>query len=1526
MVLYFIKKDKIQNYILPSQIDGNYWINDDDNQDVSINIEASNGQWVLKNINNIVLKDYQFYSLKLVEGKEPIILYCAPNYDNTYNYYSIKQDGEIFIGSNSNNQIIIKNNYISQQHAKLMYKDRSWNVEDLNSEHGLYVNGKLTAKKKLLPGDIVFIMGVKIIIVSNFILINNPNNTVTFNSSILIPFIPKALIEDNNDIIEEENEVKLYDKGDYFLRSPRLRLMVKKEKVIIDSPPQKEKEQETPMALTIGPMLTMGMTSMVMGGTAFVNVLNNQTSFGSAMPTLLISFAMMLSMIMWPLLSKKYEKKRKKKNENERQEKYSKYLDTKKKEIKGIIEEQKHTLINNNKTLEECANIILSRKDNLWEKKIDSDDFLSVRVGMGVLDADIEISYPEEHFTIDEDNLKKEVEVVVSASKEIYDVPICVPLTEKYVTAIVGENNVTDSFIDALLLQIMSSHSYEDLKIVFLTSEKNESRWDFLKVLPHCWDDTKSVRYFATNINEMQQLSNFLEEIFSSRMYKTSSENTEINDKDYKNYDKYYLIIVDDLKTARSLKIFEDVANQKINYGFSLLIRNTKMSNLPNECSMFLSIMEEQSGMFENELSSKSQRAFRADFNHSVNMLDCVNKLANIPIEFESEKGQLPDVVGFLEMYDAGKVEQLNIMERWQLNNPVVSLKAPVGIDESGELFNLDLHEKFHGPHGLIAGMTGSGKSEFIITYILSLAVNYHPDEVVFVLIDYKGGGLTGAFENKESKIKLPHLAGTITNLDKVEINRALASIESELRKRQRIFNEAREFLNEGTIDIYKYQRLYREGKVKIPVPHLFIISDEFAELKLQQPEFMDKLISTARIGRSLGVHLVLATQKPSGVVDDQIWSNSKFRVCLKVQDKSDSMDMIKTADAAMLKQVGRFYLQVGYNEFFALGQSAWCGMKYVPVDKRKKKVDSSIQFVDNTGYVLKSIENKKIISNSTETGEELTNIVDYLYKIGERENIRVNQLWLDRIPDVIFVDKLKKKYSYKKTPYIINPIVGEYDDPDNQKQGLLSINLTNEGNTVIYGAPGSGKELMLSTIIYSIITSHSVNEANIYIMDFGAETLHNFKNAPQVADVIFINDKEKIVNLFKLLREEIEKRKKLFVDYNGSYTFYCEKSGSKLPNIIVIINYYEAFDEVYNEYESQFLQLTREGLKYGIIFMITAVGVSTIRYRLLQNFKQQLVLQLNDEMDYATILGNTHGTYPSKIKGRGLVKLGEIYEFQTAYPYEKDMMAEYLKIVSQKLRDKFGKTIRQVPVLPEFVNKDYISEYINKLDDIPIGVEKESLQIVKYDFMKRFVSIITGQDINNTTSFVGSLIEEFTLIDNNVVITIDAEGIFEKINVNNIIYYNNNFDKIYASIKEIIEQQYNTYRENNSDKNALNNHKNITCFIIGFEKFITRLSPEIAKGFSDLLTKSKDLNKIQFILVDSIDKFKTYEYESWYKTFVGNSNGIWVGNGIAEQFLIRLSKTPRSLRDEIGNNFGYFVDNNLPFLIKLLDFNNKKQ
>ena len=266
-------------------------------------------------------------------------------------------------------------------------------------------------------------------------------------------------------------------------------------------------------------------------------------------------------------------------------------------------------------------------------------------------------------------------------------------------------------------------------------------------------------------------------------------------------------------------EMLKKIYAKKKNLNISVINFYDELKNLPKECTMVVELGEQGGRLFDkNDITGRSVD-FTPDIFLTMDPEELSVQLANIPLDISENSGNLPSMVTFLEMFGVGKVEHLNALSRWKENDPTKSLEVPVGVDTTGELFKLDLHEKFHGPHGLVAGMTGSGKSEFIITYILSLAVNFHPYEVAFILIDYKGGGMAKAFE------KLPHTAGIITNLDGAAIKRSLISIESELKRRQAIFAEASKKIGESNIDIYKYQKLFREGVVEEPLQHLFIIS-----------------------------------------------------------------------------------------------------------------------------------------------------------------------------------------------------------------------------------------------------------------------------------------------------------------------------------------------------------------------------------------------------------------------------------------------------------------------------------------------------------------------------------------------------------------------------------------------------------------------------------------------------------------------------------------------------------------------------
>ena len=263
--------------------------------------------------------------------------------------------------------------------------------------------------------------------------------------------------------------------------------------------------------------------------------------------------------------------------------------------------------------------------------------------------------------------------------------------------------------------------------------------------------------------------------------------------KDKEIVEKYLTSIKDELMmysdalSEKNLSYIDNVLNARTNLGFSMIICDKTLLNVPNKVQLFIQISNIDGCISDREVQSTTQHKFIPEYSNEIDMNYLSEKLSNIPLLGKDAASSLPSMLSFLEMYNVAKIEQLNIQNRWKENNPTLNLATPIGVHTNGEIFKLDLHEKYHGPHGLVAGSTGSGKSEWIITFLLSMAVNFHPYEVQFVLIDYKGGGLAGAFENKETGVKVPHLAGTITNLDKSEINRTLVSIKSELKRRQRV-------------------------------------------------------------------------------------------------------------------------------------------------------------------------------------------------------------------------------------------------------------------------------------------------------------------------------------------------------------------------------------------------------------------------------------------------------------------------------------------------------------------------------------------------------------------------------------------------------------------------------------------------------------------------------------------------------------------------------------------------------------------
>ena len=1492
MKVYLLDDKRITKCNLPSKVEEDFLINYSDEEtdkDNILTIEANNGRWFIRsngsiNIVNgdhvepeVVLENYSYHYLKVLGKKNYVVLFSMPSQESELYTLSYNSLNEIKIGNDQTANICFKNMLTTPSNATIYKENDSWYLKAGESlKLPIFVNDAKVSQTKLKYGDLIFINGLKIIWMKDYIKINNPGKKVTV-TGLAAYNIPLSVDNSYTPVSDEENSISLYSENDYFYHIPRVKEVIRHEEVSIDSPPGSQISQELPAILTIGSSLTMFASTFLMG----YNLYNNYqkgSDIKSMIPQVVMLFAMLVGAIIMPRVLKLYQKRMAKKREKMRKEKYQEYLNSKTEEIQKVMKHQFDILCDNNLNAKQCYDIVMSKDRNLWSREIADDDFLNIRVGIGDYKTELSIHAPEEHFSLDKDVLFESVYKVVEQSKKIAQTPVVYSLLDHNIVSFIFNCSYKYDYIKSLLAQIITYHSGNDLKIAIFTNKYNEEHWRYVKIRPHCWSSDRSVRYYATNVDEANQVSSALDEELKLRkeLLKENSENVD-SSLGYKNFDSYFLIITDDYRMIKNCSFVENILKEKVNLGFSFVTIADSMKNLPPRTENFIQISEKNSCILYKELDTGTQTQFENEYFPGIDMEAMSIKLANIPLLGKEGLTVLPSSLNFLEMFNASKIEQLNILNRWQVNNPVTSLATTIGVHSNLEPFKLDLHEKFHGPHGLVAGSTGSGKSEFIITYILSMALNYHPYEVQFVLIDYKGGGLAGAFENRETGVRLPHLIGTITNLDTSEMNRTLVSIESELKRRQKTFNKVRDSLGESTIDIYKYQRLYREGVVKEPMAHLFIISDEFAELKSQQPEFMAQLISTARIGRSLGVHLILATQKPSGVVNDQIWSNSKFKVCLKVQDRSDSMEMLKKPDAASIKEAGRFYLQVGYDDYFDIGQSGWSGAKYIPTNKIIKKVDDSMSFVNNVGFVFKSANDTVKKDTTIDLGDQLTNIVKYIYNLGIKEKIVTKKLWLDKIPSEISIIDIKKKYNYKPTAYEINPVIGEYDNPSAQEQGILNLDLTHAGNTIIFGQSGSGKENLISTILWSSITEHTPDEVSFYIIDCGAETLKMFYKMPHVGEITNIEESEKIFNIFDMVSEELEKRKDLFADYAGSYLNYLENSGKKLPLIVVIINGYDNFAENYGKVSEGIMSFYRECVKYGIVFIISTSTPGIIRAKMLQNFANKISLQLPNEGDYRNVLGAPRNLFPAKTFGRGIAyKNDTFYEFQTANIADAKQMNNVIKAAAAKLNEAYKTCAKKLITIPPVVNLGMIKDNINDITKLPIGFDTEKKEISYYNFMDNKINLILSNDMAEKMDFIYALIRESSLINNVKTNVIDLVGAMEK-QINNINLVKDNFSEEFKKIASEIKNDQNS---------AVKNLYFIIC--PGFLK--SKLSDNDRLIVNEIFETANKLVNTSFILIDDYANAKVLKLESWYQTEIDSSSGIWIGDGVGDQMAININ------------------------------------
>lgn len=1288
---------------IPLPAKGKYYFRDKDGVRVatSLTFVEQNGKWEVRCgasadffdssgrlFRTLVLTDQCFVKVRENGGTKALFAELTYLENGTFHNYRPRMDAEIKIGRNPENDIVYYGHMMSRNHARLLYSKGVWTIQEINDTNGVYLNGRRIKEKKLELGDDIYIMGLRILVGCGFISINDGNPKVRVRSDKLQRVSSAAYSTGSRTNLKSGQQV-IIPEQELFSRLPRRRMAMKKRDIELEAPPMSLNGERIPLLLRMGSPLAMGVSSLLYG-----NVM------------------MLLSSILFPILSQQYTDKQKAEYENRRQLKYTEYLEKKKRDIQKEKSREEEILRTN---YPELGRVLQYTQDKtqLWERRNTDDDFLLLRLGYGKLPLIAEVSAPEQRFELDEDNLEAEMYKLAETHFELENVPITVSLKEDRVVGITGERRVSLRFISQLIQRIAILYSYDELKIIVLAEERELHSFEFLRTLPHLWDDQRSIRFLATDDSEAYQIGEYLKKSIEKDLKDPRDLNKILHER------PYYLIIALSKRIFDGIEVVKQVMAQEKNIGVSVI---SVYDSIPKECTLMLDIQQNNACKITYlRKPDKRDRPFCVDSYNKELARASMRILANTRLKLITQSFTLPKALTFLEMFNVGKVEHLNVADNWKNSNPIKTLAAPVGLATDGSVFQLDLHQKFQGPHGLVAGMTGSGKSEFLITYILSMAILYHPDEVAFVLIDYKGGGLAGAFDDPARGIHLPHLVGTITNLDGSAIQRSLTSIESELKRRQRVFNKAKSLSGEGTMDIYTYQRLVRSGVVKEPIPHLFIISDEFAELKTQQPEFMEQLISAARIGRSLGVHLILATQKPSGIVNDQIRSNTKFSVCLKVQDKMDSQDMIGRPDAAELKETGRFYLQVGYNEYFALGQSAWSGADYEPQEEVVVNRDDSVQVIDTIGQTILEVKQKK--KKGISQGSQLVAVVNYLSKTASDMKIAQRSLWKKPLPEKLDEDALLQQL-WKKQGGLpkedgLTAVLGAIDDPSRQIQYPLTIDITHSGHLLVVGDQGSGKSVFLQTLLLMLSERYSPEKLNYYLLDYSGRMLSLFRSMPHCGAVINEDQEDSLKQFFELIDQLVSERKKLFARLEVD-SFEAAARHSELPLIVVVIDNIAGFMESKKGYDyySRLDTYLKAGASYGIRYIITMSHLNEMNGRIKQEMPARLAFHMKDKYEYGDALDCRCTFTPPERRGRGLVISEEQpLEFQAAMYYpgmEEKARTEKLKERIRRQAESYRGTKRAKRLAVVSETETY-AEFANRFAEnrIPLGYSLKDAKAV---------------------------------------------------------------------------------------------------------------------------------------------------------------------------------------------------------------------
>ncbi|GAF23638.1 LOW QUALITY PROTEIN: FtsK/SpoIIIE family protein [Bacillus sp. JCM 19047] len=1378
--------------------------------------------------------------------------------------YYIGKETFLSIGHEGSADIVLPKESPTSSCA-LIKQDDCWYVYP--EEHArVFMNGEILTKKQPVKNGDIVLLGYTMFVIkeSDLLTIESTEPIQTRLSPIAVP--------------TSESKKKYPE----YRRTPRIIYEEPKEKVNFSIPGQELDDNHRALWLIVLPPLAM---LIVMG---IVALLIPRGIF------IIISVTMFTVTLITSTVNYFRERKIRKQKEEKRQRVYTRYLKEKRVELQEIADKQRHVLDYHFPSFEESKYMAANLNRRIWEKTVGDDDYLYVRVGKSSIPSSFQIGDPGGDLANrDRDELLEEGETLKEHYSYIHDAPLSLSLASGSI-GYVGQLKTIQREVAQMVGQLTFFQSYHDLRFVAVFNEDQYASWEWMKWLPHFQLPHMYAKGFIYNERTRDQLLTSIYEMVRERELEQSQGKP-------KRFMPHFVFLVANRSLISDHAIMEYLEGPDKLLGMSVIFLTDAQENLTEYVHTIIKAVNQKEGEIVIRERKAEHKRFTFDSHDAMTNEWYARLLASLNHQRGMSRS-IPDMASFLEMFGVDHTEELAIERRWETTNSAESLAVPVGFKAKDELLELNIHEKAHGPHGLLAGTTGSGKSEFLQTYILSLAVHYHPHEVAFLLIDYKGGGMAQPFKT------IPHLLGTITNINdsKNFSMRALASIKSELRKRQRLFDQ--NVVNH----IDDYMELYKNKQVMEPMPHLFIISDEFAELKNEEPEFIQELVSAARIGRSLGVHLILATQKPGGIIDNQIWSNARFRVALKVQDAQDSKEILKNPDAANLTVTGRAYLQVGNNELYELFQSAWSGAPYL---RETHEGEEDVALVTDAGLVpisnVQTVASKKVKSIT-----EMEAVVKEIEVTTGRLSIqKASSPWLEPLEE--WLPPVQKDTEAGMFPLALA------DEPETQRQFDVQYQWLKDGNIAVFGSGGYGKSTTLMALMLSFAKSFNPEALHFYIFDFGNGALLPFRQLPHTADYFKIDEKRKIEKAIALLKAEMDDRRERFlVQEVNSLTMYNQTATEPLPVLFIFIDNFDLIKEEYEQLESTFIQFARDGQSLGIYVSLTATRANALRQPLMNAMRTKIVHFMNDRNDVITLLGRSKYEI-EPIPGRASIAKDSHSFTQLYLPEAGENDMEMMEATRQAIaqlgrRYQDARLPGKIAMLPTQLSLEAFRTRVGDPgDSIPFALDEDTVKPVFLQSKSEPHLVVVGQPRKGKTNVVKVLLNYYLLQEVEEIGLVDgADRKLSSYVGQKLISYIDQKEQIKDWVSATEEKM--TVREQ-AYMDALNNGGTVTAFppvllvIDSLIRFQQTVDATIQDKLAKLIKNSSHLGFRMIVCGNSAEFTKGFDPLTAELKLVRHYIIVMKKS---DQTLVNLSFTRNE--EEIAPGFGYYVVNGIETKIKI--------